>query len=345
MKNAANAQNSVMFFNPSTGDIRMDFETFVKRLSEDACNELRNEGIDITAEEHRTISKPGTQYEGVGFTLGSDDSVKMGPCLNMSEIYEEYSSGRDYDDLFAAVVEVLKSSLTPPNCFNVEELRDYNKVKEHLYLQVVSSKDPSLKEFAHKNLFHDIEVIYRIMIEEDENINTSAIVSNRSLEDWGISLEQLHEDALSATMKNYGLCFGSIFETLKKMGAVPPFMDESDFESQMPIVVASNEKGCLGAAVLSYPDFFEKAEEVMGGSFWILPSSIHEVLMVPDTGDDGMAEMLLEMVTMVNASGAVAPQDVLTDNAYYFDSERKTLVTAESYAAEHDDSNEDEQLY
>ena len=126
---------------------------------------------------------------------------------------------------------------------------------------------------------------------------------------------------------------------------IVPLMDESDFESQMPIVVASNEKGCLGAAVLSYPDFFEKAEEVMGGSFWLLPSSIHEVLMVPDTGDDGMAEMLLEMVTMVNASGAVAPQDVLTDNAYYFDSERKTLVTAESYAAEHDDSNEDEQLY
>jgi hypothetical protein len=90
--------------------------------------------------------------------------------------------------------------------------------------------------------------------------------------------------------------------------------------------VLTTESGNLGASALFYPDVKEKAAEMIGSGYYVLPSSIHECIIVPDTGNIN-AEDLGAMVKDVNST-QVAPDEVLSDNVYFYDREEKNLCIA-----------------
>ena len=75
----------------------------------------------------------------------------------------------------------------------------------------------------------------------------------------------------------------------------------------------------------------DQAAERAGGDFYILPSSIHEILIVPDNGKMGLSD-LENMVKEVNAT-QVAPADKLTDNVYHYDSQAKIFELGEKFVA------------
>jgi gamma-glutamylcysteine synthetase len=94
-----------------------------------------------------------------------------------------------------------------------------------------------------------------------------------------------------------------------------------------------------GAGVIAYPNFMEDAAQKMGGDFFVLPSSIHEVLLVKDNGQM-TAKELENMVKEVNAT-QVEPADQLTDHVYHYDSQNHIFELADKYEermkeAEHD---------
>ena len=73
---------------------------------------------------------------------------------------------------------------------------------------------------------------------------------------------------------------------------------------------------CFGASVLAYEGVTEQIREMYGGDYFILPSSLHEVILV---GDDGSmrGEDLKQMVMQANRT-VVEPSDVLSDSVFYF---------------------------
>lgn len=75
----------------------------------------------------------------------------------------------------------------------------------------------------------------------------------------------------------------------------------------------------------------DQAAEKLGGDFYILPSSIHEILLVPDNGDK-TADDLRDMVREVNAT-QVSPEEKLTDNVYHYDSKEHIFELAEKFEA------------
>jgi hypothetical protein len=97
------------------------------------------------------------------------------------------------------------------------------------------------------------------------------------------------------------------------------------------IFVASVDNKVHGAAVLAYPGFFEQAKKVVGGNFYILPSSIHECLLVPDKVEMGFRE-LSDMVRDVNMT-QVAPEDKLTDTVYHYDGKDGIFETGQKWLA------------
>ena len=96
------------------------------------------------------------------------------------------------------------------------------------------------------------------------------------------------------------------------------------------IYVATVPDKIHGAGVLAYENFMEQAAERAGGDFYILPSSIHELLIIPDNGVMDLKE-LEAMVKEVNAT-QVEPCDRLTDSVYHYDSKEKVFELGEKYA-------------
>lgn len=94
----------------------------------------------------------------------------------------------------------------------------------------------------------------------------------------------------------------------------------------LPLRVLSNDRRAYGAACLLYPGVLEGIAEKEGCSFYILPSSVHEVILLPDDGEI-VPDELKKMVAEVNRS-YVAAEEVLTDSIYYFNMQKKEVVVA-----------------
>ena len=88
--------------------------------------------------------------------------------------------------------------------------------------------------------------------------------------------------------------------------------------SQIPtFFVVTNKQRIDGAGVLFYPEMMDNLAEVFDQNYFILPSSIHEMLVLPDNGEIS-ADELRTMVAEVNAT-QVAPAERLTNNVYHYD--------------------------
>ena len=87
--------------------------------------------------------------------------------------------------------------------------------------------------------------------------------------------------------------------------------------------VLTNTSGSLGAAALFYPDVKEKAAELLGSDYYILPSSVHEVILVPDSAGINAKE-LCDMVKQANRT-VVEEQDILSDNVYHYSKDERRL--------------------
>ena len=100
--------------------------------------------------------------------------------------------------------------------------------------------------------------------------------------------------------------------------------DEKMFVATVPDKVA-------GAGVIAYQNFMDEAAERVGGDFFILPSSTHEVLLVKDDGEANFRD-LKAMVEEVNAT-QVALEEKLTDSVYHYDSKEHIFELAEKFEA------------
>lgn len=82
------------------------------------------------------------------------------------------------------------------------------------------------------------------------------------------------------------------------------------------LFVLSNMHLSFGASAVLYPGVLERAAMELKGGFWVLPSSIHEVLLLKDAPGRN-AESLREMVREIN-SVCLREEDVLGDSICYY---------------------------
>ena len=106
-----------------------------------------------------------------------------------------------------------------------------------------------------------------------------------------------------------------------------------------PLYVATTERDTFGAGVLAVPSFFEDAAEKLDGNFYVLPSSVHEILLLPDRFAPEH-QFLKELVQDVNEN-EVDPKDRLSDNVYHYDAKERIFELAEKYERRMEEKSKD----
>ena len=92
------------------------------------------------------------------------------------------------------------------------------------------------------------------------------------------------------------------------------------------MLVVTNSDKFFGATALFYPEMEKRIAEIVSGSYYVLPSSVHEMIVLPD---DGKIEKraLAQMVRAVNAS-EVHPEEQLGNKVLYYDAAQERLTEA-----------------
>ena len=131
---------------------------------------------------------------------------------------------------------------------------------------------------------------------------------------WNITLPQIYEQAKRNTPKLLPYVLQTMLEVLGE------FCDALDTNGALPMYVLTNQLKMNGAACILYPDALRECSQKMGSDLLILPSSIHEVILLPDDGSSNREE-LREMVDEINRT-QLEVEEVLSAQVYRY--ERKT---------------------
>ena len=99
-----------------------------------------------------------------------------------------------------------------------------------------------------------------------------------------------------------------------------------DEEPEPPMYVLSNSRMINGAAAMLYPDMLKDLSEKLDSNLYIIPSSVHEVIVFSDNLADD-EKSLRDMIYTVNRT-QMDPQDILSDSLYFYDRKEEKIFIA-----------------
>ena len=243
-----------------------------------------------------------------GLIIRKDDETAV-PSIYLEHYEEQFGKGRPMDDIMKEIAQIkMENSLELP--IDVKGLQDYETARPLLAIRLC---DPEKNQEYLKDKPHtacgELAATYRIQIMEDSSGTASAVVTNDMLNLWGITPEQLHHDTVSAENARNPVCLYTMDDVMSEiMLSVKPenlFEQTEPLESEMiPMYILTNQNKVNGAGVLARDGVLDKIGELLGSDFYVLPSSTHEVILVPDNGNMQTKE-LEDMVKEVNAIEAV----------------------------------------
>lgn len=320
----------------------MNSEELKDRVKDDLGQMLEAHGIKADISEHH-VEKLNASYEALSIT---PEGSHIGVNANLSAICDAIEDGQSYSEVVARTADSIIAGIENTPEINVEDLTNYDEMKTKLAMEVVSADRNAdmLQNIPHEQM-EDMAVVYRLILGQDSEGRSSVLVTNDLMAQFGVTHEQLHEDAMvnAPEIRPSEIRGMSVVMTEMMGPGMIPEIDPADEQ----MFVAGVSDNIHGAGVIAYPNFFEDAAEKLGGDFYVLPSSIHEVLLVRDNGEM-TAKDLEAMVREVNAT-QVAPEEQLTDHVYHYDSKEHVFEMADKFeerqaerdADEHDSDKDD----
>lgn len=227
------------------------------------------------------------------------------------------------------------------------DINDYEAVRNRLFIKVSSVGEIlySQKDIPYERR-ENLAITAHILVQQNKEHVVSTDVTNSMLESFGITKDQLFRDAAVNSSRIFPaqimdmnvliaeLCMDLMPEE-EKAGMTEDELQQilGDLETTAdmgyPMLVITNEQKIEGAGAIFYPGAMDQIGRRMKGNYYILPSSIHETIVVPDDGNMKRQELEF-MVKEVNQK-QVAPEKRLTDSVYHYDTKNRLFEMAETY--------------
>lgn len=262
----------------------------------------------------------------------SDVVIGASPCVYIEPLYEEYLNGASLYNIIEKVSDI--ASATPPE---IDFDLDYeNDIRNRLLIRVQNydKMRPSLDDIPHTR-FEDLVITYHIFMHAANNSGFYVATVNESLlNQLGIDREQLHEDALRNSAIHFpanlislnDLVLENYIEFLESNNTSEEEIEESIAlmkEHHNDMFILTNKQCLKGAAAIFYKGELKRIAELLEAKeLLILPSSVDEVIIVPDAID--YAPHYRRVVKDVNFK-EVPERDVLSNNVYGFNPKKDEL--------------------
>ena len=277
---------------------------FAEAVREEMQDRLSTLFPGIKAEVQKVDKIQGESY--LGLRIDKGDGLAS-PVFNLEPAYAEAQRTGSFDRVLDAFEEKIGMVLQDMPQIGPEKLGDYEQTKGNLIMQVIPVKgnEERLAEMPHRQM-EDMAVVYRVMMDHgSSNAEMSFLITNDVMQGYRVTQEQLYEDASYNMSQNMQYSIRPLFNVLAEMN--PVFADDPMPEPDNTLFVCTNEMGMYGAGAVAHPEFMEEASKKLHGNFFVLPSSIHEVLLLKD---DGLTDYraLQEMVTAINATERPLPE-------------------------------------
>lgn len=303
----------------------MEYEKFVDtmRRKVEALSDAGTKVVIIEVCKNNGVKKKGLMVKA--------KNCNMAPTVYLEEFYTEYKRGKTLEEIAEAVVKVYRDNDAFIN-FHVEDFKDFKQMKSRLVFRIVNyEKNAEILRDSPYITFLDLAVVPYISFPVDGNNCGSILVKNEHLMLWGITAETAMKIAAENTPKLLQPQIRKMEDTIRQLINAGVGEDRMEYENlleemeendhKVPMYVLTNPKNLYGASCMLYDGVIEMFAEEMGEDIYILPSSIHEVILVP-TSKALAALELRSMVQEINST-QIPAEEILSNHVYMFSVEQR----------------------
>ena len=311
----------------------MTLEQFVNKVR-NAVHAYFGDRLSITAQ--KIMKNNGIELTGLIFMEKGSD---IAATIYLDSYYEEYEEGTPLGEIVRRLIQAYEEH-RPAEKLNLDFFRDYEQVRPRLACRLVNlEKNREMLEQVPHQVWLDLAVVPCCILLGDELGCACILIRYSHMRYWNIDEKELLEEARTnmrqilrpecVSMKDflYEMMRQAVADQLPEaepgreaeqeqlLDRIAGLLARQRDSGRKEMFILSNTQHFYGASVLLYPDVLE---HLAGGKrgFFILPSSVHEVLLLADTGKESRFE-LYRMVNEVNERN-VPQEEFLSDNVYYF---------------------------
>ena len=281
---------------------------------------IDGEGGNITI--NHVIKNNGCEMDGLVIMEKGKD---IAPTIYLDSFYELYTNGENIKNIIRQIeliYEQNKNNVT----FDVNILKHFDTIKDKIVYKVVNyrSNEKLLEQVPHKRIL-DLAVVFYCLLDNEYGRSATALIYNNNLKNWNVTIDDVYKAALKNTPDLLHSKISSMAALFEKCG-VNVDGEEVDLKDYVPsdMYVLTNESKLNGAACILYENVLYDFAQKLGADLYILPSSVHEVILLPKLSMFEKDE-LVNMVKEVNTEG-VAADEVLSDHVYEYNRTERLIT-------------------
>lgn len=284
-----------------------------------------------------------------GVSVLNKDTV-ITPTIYIDEYLKLYNKGMAFGAIMNEIIDMLEKHQVKEEV-DIRFFSEWERAQKHIAFRLINSAKNKelLSDIPHIDLM-DMSIVFYYFMEGANFGNASILIYNEHLKCWGIGAEELYSRAKLNTPVLLPACIKDMEELICTVirndlmhraekdksvfgeGLIRETADELldqiiGERREMCMYVLTNTNNYHGAGCMIYPELLQKFSQKLGANMFILPSSIHEVILLPDIGIEDAAE-LRRMVSEVNDT-QLTPEEVLSDSVYYYDWEKDEISIAQ----------------
>ena len=297
----------------------MEYKEFVEYIKMNA-GYIAGEGGNITI--NHVIKNNGCEMDGLVIMEKGKD---IAPTIYLDSFYELYTNGENIKNIIRQI-EVIYEQNKNNVTFDVNILKHFDTIKDKIVYKVVNyrSNEKLLEQVPHKRIL-DLAVVFYCLLDNEYGRSATALIYNNNLKNWNVTIDDVYKAALKNTPDLLHSKISSMAALFEKCG-VNVDGEEVGLKDYVPsdMYVLTNESKLNGAACILYENVLYDFAQKLGADLYILPSSVHEVILLPKLSMFEKDE-LVNMVKEVNTEG-VAADEVLSDHVYEYNRTERLIT-------------------
>ena len=294
----------------------MGYETFKEEL----LDHLRRILGDERKIRFQTVEKNnGIQEEAV---VLQEEEKRIAPTIYLREFFESWENESRSMEEISREILWRNAHQEREVDFSLDSFENYEKARGQVYFKLINYEmNKVLLTKIPYIAYLDLAVVFYYRLEKGRFQGATMLIHNCNLEAWKINSRQLLEDAVMNTSRKLPYSFRGMDALIHELSGE----DAADMDRGEEIMyVLTNQEKCFGAAALLYPHVLSHISKILRRNFYVLPSSVHECILVPDQGQYSRLE-LARMVREVNQT-QVEEDEILSYQVYYYDRQKETLM-------------------
>lgn len=296
-----------------------DFLIEAKRATQDFFDSMEE---DVSVKTVDTVKTNDRKLFGLSLTRA--DSM-IGVTVYLDDLYDRLTEGEVMDQISEDIIARCAYSMVSsrPDFMWEAQSKEYyslENVKNRLSVRLLDVRLNKcyMEQRPYIDVGNGLALIAYINETEEIYSEWKIAITNDLLDDMGCDKQTVMTEAIKNTMRIAPAAMFKISEALTESEPTNYLeIDSDDIQDEKTVYTITNEARFHGAAALYYPGVMKKAAEIIGSSYYVIPSSIHEVIVVPDSL--GSIPAYLADALMEGNEKVVEKEDVLSEHIFYYD--------------------------